>query len=90
MIVNTFKGNSKRKNKNGKKPRPSSTQNGNQKSVALVLITKNGVSPKSADQRGNVMTRSFFDRNNKTARNSYKKNLHTINQPSSRTVIRKN
>lgn len=74
-------------NYNKSKPRPSG--NGTQKSVALVLITKNPTG-KTAEQRNLAMSRSFFDRNNKTVRNSYKKNLHTINQPATRTMSRKN
>lgn len=75
-----------------KKPRPNGN---NQKSVALVLVSKpststTAIGASKAQEKTLPMTRSFFDRNNKTLRNSYKKNLHTINQPSSRTMSRKN
>jgi hypothetical protein len=63
--------------------------NGNQKRVALVLATTATIAGQKVPEKTTAMTRSFFDRNNKNARNSYKKNLHTINQPSSRTMNRK-
>ncbi|KAG5679455.1 hypothetical protein PVAND_009020 [Polypedilum vanderplanki] len=90
IIVN--KGNNKRNkgNKNNKnsKPRPNGSQQ-QPKSVALVVVTKSSGASKG-ESRNVAMSRSFFERNNKTTRNSYKKNLHTINQPSSRTMSRKN
>jgi hypothetical protein len=87
IIVN--KGN--KRNKGSKKSKTRSN-NGTQRSVALVLVTKttNAVTGKASEQRSLAISRSFFDRNNKAVRNSYKKNLHTINQPSSRTLSRKN
>lgn len=90
IIVN--KGNKRNKgNKNNNKSK-SRSSNGNPRSVALVLVTKNTAvsTGKASDPRSSAMSRSFFDRNNKAVRNSYKKNLHTINQPSSRTMSRKN
>ncbi|CAG9801486.1 unnamed protein product [Chironomus riparius] len=83
------KGNKRNKGSKKSKTRPN---NGTQRSVALVLVTKttNAVTGKPSEQRSLAISRSFFDRNNKAVRNSYKKNLHTINQPSSRTMSRKN
>lgn len=87
------KGNKRNKgsknSKHAKSPRPNGAGPQQPRSVALVLVTKSGAG-KAAETRNVAMSRSFFDRNNKTARNSYKKNLHTINQPSSRTMSRKN
>lgn len=82
----------KGKRNKGKNANKKSRPNGNQKSVALVLISKpsSAIGAPKAQEKASAMTRSFFDRNNKTLRNSYKKNLHTINQPSSRTMTRKN
>jgi hypothetical protein len=67
------------------------TNGGNQKRVALVLAVKPTatIAGQKVPEKTAAMTRSFFDRNNKNARNSGKKNLHTINQPSSRTMNRK-
>ena len=89
MIVN--KGNKRNKGSKNYKSK-SRSSNGTQRSVALVLVTKssNSSTGKASDQRSLTISRSFFDRNNKAVRNSYKKNLHTINQPSSRTMSRKN
>ncbi|XP_070502035.1 uncharacterized protein TP53INP [Chironomus tepperi] len=88
IIVN--KGN--KRNKGGKNNNKSKTRPNNGRNVALVLIAKtnNAGTGKAADQRSLAISRSFFDRNNKAGRNSYKKNLHTINQPTSRTMTRKN
>lgn len=93
IIVNRGNNNRRGKgNKNNNKSKSRSGGNNQQqqpKSVALVLVTKSGAG-KGTENRSAAMSRSFFDRNNKTTRNSYKKNLHTINQPSSRTMSRKN
>lgn len=90
MIVN--KGNKRNKGSKNNNKSKSRSSNGNPRSVALVLVTKNTIAStgKASDPRSSAMSRSFFDRNNKAVRNSYKKNLHTINQPSSRTMSRKN
>lgn len=90
IIVN--KANRRIKGNKTNKSKSRTANQGNQRSVALVLVTKNTTvsNGKAPEQRTLAMTRSFFDRNNKATRNSYKKNHHTINQPSSRTMSRKN
>lgn len=90
IIVN--KGNKRNKGSKNNNKSKTRSNNGTQRSVALVLVTKssNSGTGKASDQRSLTISRSFFDRNNKAVRNSYKKNLHTINQPSSRTMTRKN